>query len=63
MQKKIELLYYVPVTALVLMFFNFYFSSCIFREPGSSIGIVFGYGLDDQEMKVRSPAEAKGFFL
>jgi hypothetical protein len=32
-------------------------------EPGSSVSIVCGYGLDDWAVKVRSPAEAKGFFL
>jgi hypothetical protein len=32
-------------------------------EPGSSIIILSGYGLDDQAMEVQSPAEAKGFFL
>jgi hypothetical protein len=31
-------------------------------EPGSSV-IVSGYGLDDRAIEVRSPAEAKGFFL
>jgi hypothetical protein len=31
-------------------------------EPGSSVSIVSGYGLDDRAIKVRSPAEAKGFF-
>jgi hypothetical protein len=29
------------------------------REPGSSVGIVSGYGL----VEVRSPAEVKGLFL
>jgi hypothetical protein len=33
------------------------------KEPGSSGSIVSGYGLDDQAIKVRSPAEAKEFFL
>jgi hypothetical protein len=33
------------------------------REPGSSVSIVSGYGLDDRMIEVRSPAEAKGFFL
>jgi hypothetical protein len=33
------------------------------REPGSSVSIVSGYGLDDRAIEVRSPAEAKGFFL
>jgi hypothetical protein len=32
-------------------------------EPGSSVSIVSGYGLDYREIEVRSPAEAKGFFL
>jgi hypothetical protein len=33
-------------------------------EPGSSVSIVPGYGLDDQAIEVLSPAEAtKGFFL
>jgi hypothetical protein len=32
-------------------------------EPGSSDSIVTGYGLEDRAIKVRSPAEAKGFFL
>jgi hypothetical protein len=32
-------------------------------EPGSSVSIVSGYGLDDRAIEVRSPAEAKGFVL
>jgi hypothetical protein len=32
-------------------------------ELGSSFSIVSGYGLDDQAIEVRSPVEAKGFFL
>jgi hypothetical protein len=32
-------------------------------EPGSSVSIVSGYGLDDRVIEVRSRAEAKGFFL
>jgi hypothetical protein len=35
----------------------------IIGEPGSSVNIVSGYGLDDRSIEVRSPAEAKGFFL
>jgi hypothetical protein len=31
--------------------------------PGSSVSIVCGYGLDERAIEVRSPAEAKGFFL
>jgi hypothetical protein len=30
-------------------------------EPGSSVSIVSGYGLDDLAIGVRSPAEAKDF--
>jgi hypothetical protein len=33
----------------------------LYREPGSSVSIVSGYGLDDRAIEVRSPAEAKGF--
>jgi hypothetical protein len=32
-------------------------------EPGSSVSIVSGYGLDDRAIEIRSPTEAKGFFL
>jgi hypothetical protein len=32
-------------------------------EPGSSVSIVSGYGLDDRVIQFRSPVEAKGFFL
>jgi hypothetical protein len=32
-------------------------------EPDSSVCMVSGYGLDDRAIEVRSPAEAKGFFL
>jgi hypothetical protein len=31
-------------------------------QPGSSVGILSGYGLDDRAIEVRSPVEAKGFF-
>jgi hypothetical protein len=30
-------------------------------EPGSSVSIVSGYGLDDRAIEVRSPADAKDF--
>jgi hypothetical protein len=33
------------------------------RSQGSSVSIVSGYGLDDRTIEVRSPAEARGFFL
>jgi hypothetical protein len=36
--------------------------SCIW-SPGSSVTIVYGYGLDDRAIEVRSPAEAKRFFV
>jgi hypothetical protein len=32
-------------------------------EPGSSVNIVPGYGLEDRAIEVRSPAKAKGFLL
>jgi hypothetical protein len=32
------------------------------EEPGSSVSIVSGYGLDDRAIGVRSPAEAKRIF-
>jgi hypothetical protein len=32
-------------------------------QPGSSVSIVSGYGLDDRAIEVRSPAEARGYFL
>jgi hypothetical protein len=41
-----------------------YFSSDITsNEPGSSVSIVSGYGLDDRVIDVRSLAQAGGFFL
>jgi hypothetical protein len=33
-------------------------TSCL---PGSSVSIVYGYGLDDRAIEVRSPTEARGF--
>jgi hypothetical protein len=35
----------------------------VFGKPGSSVSIVSGYGLDDQIIEVRSPAQVKGIFL
>jgi hypothetical protein len=35
----------------------------MFKEPGSLVSIVSGYGLDDRAMEVRSPAGATGLFL
>jgi hypothetical protein len=34
-----------------------------FKSRGSSVSMVSDYGLDDREIKVRSVAEAKEFFL
>jgi hypothetical protein len=34
----------------------------LYSEPGSSVSIVSGYGLNDQTIGVRSPAEAKYFY-
>jgi hypothetical protein len=31
-------------------------------EPGSSVSIVSGYGLEDRAIEIRFLAEAKGFF-
>jgi hypothetical protein len=46
---------------------NFVTVCCIrftqLSKPGSSGSIVSGYWLDDLAIKVRSPAEAEGFFL
>jgi hypothetical protein len=58
-------------TILIVMFayydvayFLFIISAGAFRgDPGSSVGIVSGYGLDNRAIEVRSPVEAKGFFL
>jgi hypothetical protein len=32
-------------------------------EPGSSVSVESGYGLDDWAIEVQSPAETEGFFL
>jgi hypothetical protein len=32
-------------------------------KPGGSVSIMSAYGLDERAIEVRSPAEAKGFFL
>jgi hypothetical protein len=31
-------------------------------QPSSSVSLVSGYGLDDREIEVRTPAEPKGFY-
>jgi hypothetical protein len=35
----------------------------ICMEPGISVSVVSGYGLDDRAIEVRSPAEAKKLFF
>jgi hypothetical protein len=42
---------------------RFLITDCSFGsdEPGSSVSIVFDYGLDDRTIEVRSPAGAKDF--
>jgi hypothetical protein len=35
----------------------------VHKEPGSSVSIVYGYGLDDRAIGVRYPAGAKDFSL
>jgi hypothetical protein len=48
----------------IISSFIFFFNiTTYYCEPGSSVSIVSGYGLDDRAIEVRSPAEAKGFFL
>jgi hypothetical protein len=37
-------------------------STLVFKEPGSSVSIVSGYGLDGRSIGVRSSAGAKDFF-
>jgi hypothetical protein len=35
----------------------------LYHGVGVSVSAVHGYGLNDRTIDVRSPAEAKGFFL
>jgi hypothetical protein len=42
---------------------SFVVTVSVLSEPGSSVSIVSGYGLDDRAIEVRFPAEAKAFFL
>jgi hypothetical protein len=48
-------------TALSLPMLNFSNVLHINGEPGRSVSIVSGYGLDDRAIEVRSPAGAKDF--
>jgi hypothetical protein len=60
------LFYYIP-TSEKLSCMHFAFSPThpkpALGEPGSSVSIVSGYGLDERTIEFRPPAEAKGFFL
>jgi hypothetical protein len=40
-----------------------FYTDISIAEPGSSVSIVSGYGLDDRAIEVRCPTETKGFFL
>jgi hypothetical protein len=52
-----------PAKVAGLPYFWFHFSvlTSVVTEPGSSVSIVSGYGLDDRAIEIRSPAEAKDF--
>jgi hypothetical protein len=64
---------YIGITEFLLLAIEFpcavfIFSKykCVYShssEPGSSVSMVSGYGLDNREIEVQSPVEAKGFFL
>jgi hypothetical protein len=47
----------------LLHFFTYWSIYRTIGEPGSSVSVVSGYGLDDRAIEVRSSAEVKGFFL
>jgi hypothetical protein len=50
-------------TSELLFALNFIPTLINISDPGSSVSIVSDYGLVDRVIEVRSPAEAKGFFL
>jgi hypothetical protein len=56
-----------PTFQMCLLFYHqgdrFNFYETIRRNRDSSAGIMYGYGLDDRAIEVRSPAEEKGFLL
>jgi hypothetical protein len=56
---------WVKAPHLMLNYLNlkFFHGQLHKHEPGSSVSIASGYGLDGRAIEVRSPAEAKGFFL
>jgi hypothetical protein len=49
--------------ASVLCMLHFNASTPLIWSRGSSVSIVSDYGLDDRAIEVRSPADARGFFL
>jgi hypothetical protein len=65
--KTCEIFFYFmfPLSPFLILIYFFSlapFFSPLF-EPGSSVSIVSDYGLDNRAIEVRSPSEAKGFFL
>jgi hypothetical protein len=57
--------YTLPLGVCIVVEGQLYlFAHCILiGEPGNSVNIVSGHGLDDRAIEVRFPAEAKGVFL
>jgi hypothetical protein len=60
----------IIIVNILIAFYLFPFVSIYFVllfchtcVPGSSVSIVSGYGLNDRANEVRSPAEARGYFL
>jgi hypothetical protein len=51
------------LVGMLYLCFIFYFCVLAVTELGSSVSVVFDYGLDDRAIEVQSPAEAKGYFL
>jgi hypothetical protein len=49
------------VAGLPYFWFHFTVLTSVVKEPGSSVSIVSGYGLDDRAIEVRSSAESKDF--
>jgi hypothetical protein len=58
---KITVLWDIAPCGLVEVDRGFIRAYCLHGSRGSSVSIVSGYGLDDREIQVRSPAEAKNF--
>jgi hypothetical protein len=54
--------YFILLKLKMIAFRDIRPCSLVEGEPGSSVSIVSGYGLDDRAIDVRFPAEAKDFF-